>query len=194
MTGDVSGALPVHRATGYGGRGTDATVLDVPEKAWEKVFLKEEWPESTKDIFSMNLSDYDEGEQDTEKLKVMAAPNGLWAACRRCARDGELIFYDMSLLSPLAEQIKESDYITYTARKTASGQRYLVVHDGFNVLAAIMPMKVVTEEYLAELFEFQALCTEQLFREKDRVEFVAEQVDGEAETEQIGMAEGKDEA
>ena len=122
------------------------TVLDMPEKAWEKVHFDERWEGTVKSIFGMNLSDYADGEQDTEKLKVMAAPDGLWCDCRRSMDDGELIFYREAMLSPLAEQIKESDYIRYTVRKMESGQRYLVVHDGFEVLAAIMPVRIVTEK------------------------------------------------
>lgn len=124
------------------------TVLDMPEKAWEKVHFDERWEGTVKSIFGMNLSDYADGEQDTEKLKVMAAPDGLWCDCRRSMDDGELIFYREAMLSPLAEQIKESDYIRYTVRKMESGQRYLVVHDGFEVLAAIIPVRIVTEKYL----------------------------------------------
>lgn len=124
------------------------TVLDMPEKAWEKVHFDERWEGTVKSIFGMNLSDYADGEQDTEKLKVMAAPDGLWCDCRRSMDDGELIFYREAMLSPLAEQIKESDYIRYTVKKMESGQRYLVVHDGFEVLAAIMPVRIVTEKYI----------------------------------------------
>ena len=160
------------------------TVLDMPEKAWEKVHLDEQWSESVKKVFGLNLADYEDGEQDTEKLKVMAAPSGMWCACRRCVDDGELIFYQESLLSPIAERIRDSEYVRYTVRKQGSGQRYLVVHDGFEVVAAIMPMKVVTKEYLADLSEFQALCTEQFCREQERAGAAARslaETDGEAE-------------
>ena len=129
------------------------TVLDMPEKAWEKVHFDERWEGTVKSIFGMNLSDYADGEQDTEKLKVMAAPDGLWCACRRSME---------------------------------SGQLYLVVHDGFEVLAAIMPVRIVTEKYLADLSEFQALCTEQFYRERARGEFAAQETE-EPDAEQIGM-------
>lgn len=131
------------------------TVLDMPEKAWEKVHFDERWEGTVKSIFGMNLSDYADGEQDTRKTKVMAAPDGLWCDCRRSMDDGELIFYREAMLSPLAEQIKESDYIRYTVRKMEGGQRYLVVHDGFEVLAAIMPVRIVTEKYLQTCRSFR---------------------------------------
>ena len=53
------------------------TVLDIPEKAWEKVHLEEKWVDSVHDIFGLNLADFETGEQDTTKLKMLAAPDGL---------------------------------------------------------------------------------------------------------------------
>lgn len=176
------------------------TVLDIPEKAWEKVHLEERWVDSVRDIFGLNMADAVAGEQDTVKLKMMAAPDGLWCACRRREDTGELIFYQEKLLSPIGEQIKDSDYIRYTARKTTAGQPYLVVHDGFEVLAGIMPLQVVSAEYLADLQEFQALCTEQFYREQSRAEAgataEAATMSGAGEEtpmEQIGLGEENDE-
>lgn len=165
------------------------TVLDIPEKAWEKVHLEEKWVDSVHDNFGLNLADFETGEQDTTKLKMLAAPDGLWCACRRRADTGELIFYQEKLLYPIGDQIKDSDYIRYTARRMAGGQPYLVVHDGLEVLAAVMPVQVVTEEYLADLSDFQALCTEQFYRERSRAAADESAADAEAEKtmEQIGM-------
>lgn len=136
------------------------TVLDMTADAWKKVYLTEDWPESVSNVLGLNLAPYAQGEQDTEKLKVAAAPNGLWCSACRCKVDGELIFYNEAYLAPLAEEIKKSEYIYYTARQTEAGQRYLVVHDGMDVLAAIMPMNILKEEYINDLAEFQALCME----------------------------------
>ena len=119
------------------------TVLDMTADAWKKVYLTEDWPESVSNVLGLNLAPYAQGEQDTEKLKVAAAPNGLWCSACRCKVDGELIFYNEAYLAPLAEEIKKSEYIYYTARQTEAGQRYLVVHDGMDVLAAIMPMNIL---------------------------------------------------
>ena len=113
------------------------TVLDMTAGAWKKVYLTEDWPESVSNVLGLNLAPYAQGEQDTEKLKVAAAPNGLWCSACRCKVDGELIFYNEAYLAPLAEEIKKSEYIYYTARQTEAGQRYLVVHDGMDVLAAM---------------------------------------------------------
>lgn len=91
-------------------------------------------------------------------------------------------------LAPLAEEIKKSEYIYYTARQTQTGQRYLVVHDGMDVLAAIMPMNILKEEYINDLAEFQALCMEQFYKDKERREAVIEEAEDDAEDAgQIGM-------
>lgn len=94
------------------------TVLDMTADAWKKVHLTEDWPESINNVLGLNLAPYAQGEQDTEKLKVAAAPNGLWCSACRCKVDGELIFYNEAYLAPLAEEIKKSEYIYYTARQT----------------------------------------------------------------------------
>ena len=63
--------------------------------------------------------------------------------------------------------------------------------DGFEVLAAVMPVQVVTEEYLADLSDFQALCTEQFYLERSRAaaDEGAEDAEAEKTMEQIGMEE-----
>ncbi len=56
------------------------TVLDMPEKAWEKVHFDERWEGTVKSIFGMNLSDYADGEQDTEKTESDGSAG--WALVR----------------------------------------------------------------------------------------------------------------
>lgn len=150
------------------GREQVRAVLDIPEKAWEKINMKEAQYENPKDVVGMNLCDYCEGEQDTEKLRVMAAPNGVWAACRRCKDTGELIFYQESLLAPIMDELEDNEYAMFTVRRTANGKPYLAVLDGLNLLAVVMPMQVVDKKYLTALAEFEALCAEQLRRDMAR--------------------------
>ena len=44
------------------GREQVRTVLDVPEKAWKKVYLEEEKFESVRNVMGINLADYDKEE------------------------------------------------------------------------------------------------------------------------------------
>lgn len=182
------GNLPGDGAAGHGGQRAGAHGVGHDGGRMEKVYLTEDWPESVSNVLGLNLAPYAQGEQDTEKLKVAAAPNGLWCSACRCKVDGELIFYNEAYLAPLAEEIKKSEYIYYTARQTEAGQRYLVVHDGMDVLAAIMPMNILKEEYINDLAEFQALCMEQFYKDKERREAVIEEAeDDEEDAGQIGM-------
>lgn len=165
------------------GREQVRTVLDMSEKDFKKVHLVELWADGLGNVSGMNLSPYDK-EQETEKLKVITAPTGIWCACRRCREDGELFFYNEGLLLPLMDELKKSDYVSYTVRKSTNGSLFMVVHDGMDVLGAILPRKVVTKEYLSDLAEFEALCTQQYFRDQERA---GDEEDPE-EAEQIGMA------
>lgn len=130
-----------------------------------KIVLEEESYLGTTNVKGFDLSDCAQDEKQTKKVRVSASLDGKWTSCRRCD-DGELVFYRDGLLAPIMDDIEDSDYITYTIRRTGSGQSYLAIHDGMNLLAVIMPMEVLSDTYLAELAEFQALCTEQLWRDK----------------------------
>lgn len=164
------------------GRDQVRTVLDMSEKEFRTIHLVEIWPDGLGNVSGMNLSAYDR-EQETEKLKVLTAPTGIWCACRRCREDGELFFYDEGLLLPLMDEIKKSDYVSYTVRRSKNGSLFMVVHDGMDVLGAILPVKIVTKEYLSDLAEVEALCAQQYYRDQER----SKAEDGSEEAEQIGM-------
>lgn len=64
---------------------------------------------------------------------------------------GELIFYDSALIAPIADTVKTSDYIQTVVRKTAGGAPYVVIKDGFEVLAGFVPVKII--RFVVELLE-----------------------------------------
>ena len=61
-------------------------------------------------------------------------------------------------------------------------------------MAVILPLQIISEKFLADLQEFEALCTEQLFRQRARAEAgeTAEIAEGEAEPEQVEMEDMAD--
>lgn len=68
--------------------------------------------------------------------------------------------------------------------------RYVVVKNGFEVIAAVMPLNIVSQEYLEKLAEFEVHCTQQFAREKARIDFIvakAAEQEAEEEAEQIAM-------
>ena len=153
----------------FSGREQTRAILSLDDKQMDKVYLREFDCEEMQNVSGYNLRDYDPGEQATKPVAMVAAVKGMYASALR-TNDGELIFYNENYLAPLSDVLKDSDYLEMTVRRLSSGQRYIAVKDGFNILAIIMPMRIVCETFLAELQEFEALCTEQLFRERARAE------------------------
>lgn len=183
----------------FSGREQTRAILSLDDKQMDKVYLREYDCEETRDVIGYNLRDYDPGEQATKPVAMVAAVKGKYASALR-TYDDELIFYDESYLAPLSDVLKDSDYLEMTVRRLENGQRYIAVKDGFNILAIILPMQVVCEKYLADLQEFEALCAEQLFRERARAQETVETdsdellEDGNNQTSMEGMNDGTDES
>lgn len=153
----------------FSGREQTRAILSLDDKQMDKVYLREYDCEETRDVIGYNLRDYDPGEQATKPVAMVAAVKGIYASALR-TNDGELIFYDDNYLAPLSDVLKDSDYLEMTVRRLPSGTRYIAVKDGFSILAVILPLQIISEKFLAELQEFEALCTEQLFRQRARAE------------------------
>lgn len=164
-------------------------VLDLTEKDWKKIYYKTNECESLDNVLGMYLRNYDEQEAYAKKMQMQAVYKGRLATGLLCS-DGELVFYDESLLGPVAKEIDDSDYVETVVRKYATGQRYVVVKNGFEVIAAVMPLNIVSQEYLEKLAEFEVYCTQQFAREKARIDFIvakAAEQEAEEEAEQIAM-------
>lgn len=143
------------------------TVLDIEPKQMEKIYISEDYAQDISDIYGCDLSDGYDGTIGAKKLQTSVFVGGRFAQALE-ADDGELIFYDDALFEPLKDVEKESEYITLAVRKTPKGQRYVIFMDGFEVLAAVMPIDVVNEDYLKELKKFEEKVYRQLMRNKAR--------------------------
>lgn len=121
----------------------------------------------------MNLSDDPAPDIRTKKIEVAAAYEGMYATALLCD-DGELVFYDEAQLAPLADVFKESDYVETAVRVGPADRRYVVIRDGFDTVAGIMPVEIVSKEFLGDLSTFQTQCTEQYLREESRAARLAE--------------------
>lgn len=164
-------------------------VLDLTEKDWKKIYYKTNECESLDNVLGMYLRYYDEQEAYAKKLQMQAVYKGRLATGLLCS-DGELVFYDESLLGPVAKEIDDSEYVETVVRKYATGQRYIVVKNGLEVIAAVMPLNIVSQEYLEKLAEFEVYCTQQFAREKARIDFIvakAAEQEAEDEAKQIAM-------
>lgn len=143
------------------------TVLDIDKSKMEKIYLREEYHDKISNVFGLDLRDNIENEQNAKKIQVMAVKDGHYMSCLQCD-DGELVFYDEGYLAPLADVMKESEYMQMLVRVKADGTRYIAVKDGFVIVAVILPLAVLSEDYLESLHDFLIMCSEQYDREKAR--------------------------
>lgn len=154
------------------GDSTIKAVLDIDQKAAEKILLKEEYASSVSDVIGYDLSDFGAaGESEAKRMKVAAVIDGaIYSALQY--NGVEIIFYDQELLAPLSDKLNDKDgsaYISYAVREhKKTGHPFIVVKDGFQTLAAIMPVAVLSDDYISELQDFQLMCIDQLNRDKAR--------------------------
>ena len=156
------------------------TVLDIEPGQARKIYIQEDTVSAFDDVFGMDLTDGMSDTTSAKKIQSAAFVKGIYAQALE-ADDGELIFYNEDLLSPLSDRMKESEYIELAVRKTQKGQRFIVVLDGFEVLAGIMPVSVTSEEYLKELQKFEQKVYAQVVREKQRELDKAAKAEGQTE-------------
>lgn len=166
------------------GKSQIAAVLDIEPKKLKKIRIEEEHCKSREDIIGFDLSEGTAaGEMDITKLEVAAVVDGNIYAAFRC-ENNELIFFDEQLLAPLKNRIKDEEaYLSYTVRIHPEGYKYIVIKDGFEVLAAILPVKVLSNKYLKSLREFNAMCVSQYELEKEAALIAARQENDTQEDE-----------
>ena len=161
----------IYRAEGIpdmSGREQIGAVLDIEPKKLKKIQIEEKHSQEKSNIWGLNLEDAPAApEQDAERLETVAVIDGeCWAALAYDA--GKMLFFDESLLSPLADRINNEDrkpYIRYAVRYRSDGSRYIVIKDGLETLGAILPVKILTDRYIDKLWDFSSMCEKQLRRE-----------------------------
>lgn len=126
------------------GKEQAGAVLDIDSKAWEKMFFDEKYAETGGAAFGMNLTDADPLEQEARRVPLEMFYKGMGLVGLMYGNAGELIFYDSALIAPIADVVKNSDYIQTVVRKTAGGAPYVVIKDGFEVLAGFAPLKIIS--------------------------------------------------
>lgn len=145
------------------GEGQARAVLDIPEKAWGNTFFEEENAEGEHDICGFDMTG-GAWELPAEELELQVNYKGVQATALRCT-NGELLFYDSRLATPVSDVMRDSEYVQTVIRKRRSGQRVIVIKDGFEAIAAITPMKVINSAFLKALSELDSACVEQYERE-----------------------------
>ena len=164
-------ASSIYKAEGIpdmSGREQIGAVLDIEPKKLKKIKIEEKHSREKNNIWGLNLEDASAAsEQDAERLETVAVIDGnCWAALAYDA--GKMLFFDESLLSPMADRLNNEDrkpYIRYAVRYRDDGSCYIVIKDGLETLGAILPVKVLTDRYIDILWAFCSMCEKQLRRE-----------------------------
>ena len=179
----------------FGGKEQVKAILSLSDKQMDKVYLQEFDCPGKKDVQGFDLSEYTPDECELKPVQSAAIIKGK-AYTAMQASNGELVFYDESYLGPISDIVKDSDYVEMALRRAPSGQSYIAIKDGFQILALIMTVKCVDEKYLSDLQEFSALCAEQYRIETRRALRTAEEneIDVEPEGNQTRMEETGNEA
>lgn len=139
-----------------------AAVLDMDPKKLQKIHVEERHSLGRYDIDGFDFTEDTSEEMDANKIDVAAVLDGKIYAALRC-KSGQLLFFDESLLAPINDKIKDAEnYVNYAVRTHRGGDKYIVVKDGlFEILAAILPTKVLSEQYIAHIHSFYCQCERQ---------------------------------
>lgn len=172
------------------GKEQAGAVLDIDSKAREKMLFDEKYTAHAGADFGMNLTETDPTEQEARRVPLEMFYKGMGLVGLMYGNAGELIFYDSALIAPIADTVKTSDYIQTVVRKTAGGAPYVVIKDGFEVLAGFVPVKIITKQFLEDLSEFESACVSQYMREQKQALDAADPDKQDEDAEQIGMEGG----
>lgn len=151
---------------------TILTILDFDDKTARKIEVHEFSVQNTQDICGLDLRDDTAPDIEAKKIPVAAVYNGVYATALLCD-DEELVFYDEAQLAPLADVFRESDYVHTSVRADSAGRRYIVIRDGFDVIAGVMPLDIINKEFLGALQDFEARCVEQYTKNELRARYAA---------------------
>lgn len=146
-------------------------LLDITKKQRDKILIQEKNYNDISEVAGLNLSDGEiPGEEDTQEVKIGVTYKGKQFTALKCG-DGEMIFFNSELLSPLREETG-SPYFKIRSRITDNNGkrfRYLIAKDGFTTLAAFMPIIALTDEFMKDLNGFYDDCTMQKQIEDNRI-------------------------
>ena len=167
-------------------------ILDFDPTTAQKITVNEEWFDSTRDINGLNLSDSSYPDITAKRYPLSVVYKGKCAVGLLCD-DEELVFYDDNLLSPVNDVLQKSQYAEIVVRVAESGRRFVVVRDGMETIAGIMPVAMLDKEFLADLADFEARCTEQHLKNEARNirEIVREEDEEQTSLEGMEEMEGQ---
>lgn len=158
----------------YGERNARA-VLGLTADEFSKINFSERDIDMQKDD-GFVFHDTDRTETAANELDSCAVIGGTAFNILEC-HDGNLIFYNEDLLSPLGAKYEQ--YSQLCARETENGMPYIAVKNGFFLEAVVMPIKMDLNSYVKKLDIFRAKLVDQLV--------INAELEAEAQEDQLSM-------
>ena len=148
-------------------KGQVQTILDFDQKTRDKVAVDISYIPRITELRGVNMcNEVLDDDVRAERMYLAAVVDGVQYAAL-LDDDGELIFFDERFLAPIADILKDDyDYIQYYIRKNHKGEPYIIIKNGLMTVAAVSPMRVLSEGYLAELKKFSERCKKQFAKEQ----------------------------
>lgn len=122
------------------------TLFDIPERMWQK------WNVCERTEFGLNVEDTTLDEQIIEDFGISVVHNG--EIYRTLYTSEGIVFINSSYIAPLTDLTN----IEFYERQTNAGQIYIVIKEGLLFKAAIMPYKMISENYIKSLKRHYAEC------------------------------------
>ncbi len=143
--GNGSGIYPLYRAPVFG-KDELCYAYDISDKQSSEIMYRE-LPE----FKGFCLDDYEKSESEAERLPVTITKMGYTLVPYK-TEEG-IYFIDKKYLAPFDDE----DEVSLYKRNRTDGAVYFVAKAGFVIMGIIMPVDIITNDFVKEL---QELCTE----------------------------------
>lgn len=141
------------------------TVFGYSEKEKDKIMALWRKPdESGRVMGGVNLESAETGERICDEAAFDLAAKGVVLRGLAC-EDGKMAFIDTELLGPVEEEV--SDYSEFYKRRTAGGEEYFVLKDGFDLRAVFLPSGIDSKIIIIKLRDMADMCEREVYGKEE---------------------------
>lgn len=135
-------------------------VLGYSDKEKDKILSMWEKPDGSGRVMGgVNLESAEQGERICDEAAFDLAAKGVTLRGLAC-EDGKMAFIDTELLGPVEEEV--SDYSEFYKRRTAGGEEYFVLKDGFDLRAVFLPYRIISRDFIMKMRDMADMCEREM--------------------------------
>lgn len=133
------------------------TLFDIPDsKTGDYFFKKQDFPKA------LNFDNGDEAENELKEEKILISKDG--RTLKPFQTSQGLIFIDVQYLKPISDELELHFYERFTK---GSGDVYIVVKNGMEVIALILPFVCIDDDFVLQMEELTRMCKVALESKKE---------------------------